>query len=226
MKNRRNREINVFSLSAVDLFCSALGAFIIITIIAMPSYMKKSEQESKKDVHKEHIEQIKEENIKLRKNLQIAKKELEKTNEKILELKEKQTANYLIIIASWDTQDDIDTYMIDPQKRMYAYHTKYYNGIKASLAEDARISGTEVWETSELLNGTYELYFVAFEKRIELPTKIKLRAYTKDGKKDLSDLIVDARCYSKTYFITVDSNKNISFNLKDKERILKPANPK
>ena len=40
MKNRRNREINVFSLSAVDLFCSALGAFIIITIIAMPSYMK------------------------------------------------------------------------------------------------------------------------------------------------------------------------------------------
>ena len=206
MKNRRNREINVFSLSAVDLFCSALGAFIIITIIAMPSYMKKSEQESKKDVHKEHIEQIK--------------------DEKILELKEKQTANYLIIIASWDTQDDIDTYMIDPQKRMYAYHTKYYNGIKASLAEDARISGTEVWETSELLNGTYELYFVAFEKRIELPTKIKLRAYTKDGKKDLSDLIVDARCYSKTYFITVDSNKNISFNLKDKERILKPANPK
>jgi len=36
----RMRNFGVFSLSAVDLFASAMGAFIIITIILMPDYQK------------------------------------------------------------------------------------------------------------------------------------------------------------------------------------------
>jgi hypothetical protein len=39
MRSRR-RNIEVYSLSAVDLFASAMGAFIIITIILMPDYQK------------------------------------------------------------------------------------------------------------------------------------------------------------------------------------------
>ena len=36
----RGRNFEVFSLSAIDLFASAMGAFIIITIILMPDYQK------------------------------------------------------------------------------------------------------------------------------------------------------------------------------------------
>ena len=39
MRSRR-RSFEVFSLSAVDLFASAMGAFLIITIIMMPDYQK------------------------------------------------------------------------------------------------------------------------------------------------------------------------------------------
>ena len=39
MKSRR-RNFEVYSLSAIDLFASAMGAFIIITIILMPDYQK------------------------------------------------------------------------------------------------------------------------------------------------------------------------------------------
>ena len=39
MRSRR-RAFEVYSLSAVDLFASAMGAFIIITIILMPDYQK------------------------------------------------------------------------------------------------------------------------------------------------------------------------------------------
>ncbi len=39
MRSRR-RNFEIFSLSAVDLFASAMGAFIIITIILMPDYQK------------------------------------------------------------------------------------------------------------------------------------------------------------------------------------------
>lgn len=37
---RRNRAVEVYSLSAIDLFASAMGAFIIISIILMPDYQK------------------------------------------------------------------------------------------------------------------------------------------------------------------------------------------
>ena len=41
----RNREINVFSMSALDLFASALGAFILISIVLMPYFLRLSDEE-------------------------------------------------------------------------------------------------------------------------------------------------------------------------------------
>lgn len=37
---RAPREINVFSISAIDLFCSAMGTFMILTFIVLPYYKK------------------------------------------------------------------------------------------------------------------------------------------------------------------------------------------
>ena len=40
MKRRPDREVNVFSLSAVDLFAAAMGAFALLAIILLPYYQK------------------------------------------------------------------------------------------------------------------------------------------------------------------------------------------
>ena len=34
----RSREVNVFSMSALDLFASAMGAFMFLAIIALPFF--------------------------------------------------------------------------------------------------------------------------------------------------------------------------------------------
>ena len=44
MKNR-SREINIFSMSALDLFASALGAFILMTIVLMPYFLRVDPEE-------------------------------------------------------------------------------------------------------------------------------------------------------------------------------------
>ncbi len=41
---KKNREFTVFSLSALDLFCSAMGVFMILCIIVFPYYMKEEPQ--------------------------------------------------------------------------------------------------------------------------------------------------------------------------------------
>ncbi|MCW8871836.1 MAG: hypothetical protein OQK01_04365, partial [Xanthomonadales bacterium] len=53
MRSRR-RSNEVYSLSAIDLFASAMGAFIIISIIMMPDYQK--EVRSQGDL--EYLEQL------------------------------------------------------------------------------------------------------------------------------------------------------------------------
>lgn len=50
----RLRNLGVFSLSAIDLFASAMGAFIIIAIILMPDYQKEVRLEG----HLEYIESL------------------------------------------------------------------------------------------------------------------------------------------------------------------------
>ena len=44
MKVRR-RELNVFSISALDLFASGMGAFVLLTLMAMPFFPNISTQE-------------------------------------------------------------------------------------------------------------------------------------------------------------------------------------
>ncbi len=48
----RLRNMGVFSLSAIDLFASAMGAFIIITIILMPDYQKEVRLEGHLAIHR------------------------------------------------------------------------------------------------------------------------------------------------------------------------------
>ena len=56
---RRNREINIFSMSALDLFASALGAFILITIVLFPFFPNTGDSpERVAEVRAEIAEQI------------------------------------------------------------------------------------------------------------------------------------------------------------------------
>lgn len=100
---RRNREINIFNMSALDLFASALGAFILLFAILMPYYLKTS-----KIVMQENNDlkgQIKE--------LEKKNAGLEKENDNY---KARLSQTFLAVVMKWPTADvDIDLYVKDPR---------------------------------------------------------------------------------------------------------------
>ena len=73
-RRKKNREINVFSASAIDLFASSMGVFIILVVVLFPYFGNKSKKEPTKQ-------------------LQAIKQELKKTKEIVkkskVEIKEK-----------------------------------------------------------------------------------------------------------------------------------------
>jgi hypothetical protein len=58
---RRNREINIFSMSALDLFASAMGAFILIAIVLFPYFPNTGASEVDVAELRGRIDQLREE---------------------------------------------------------------------------------------------------------------------------------------------------------------------
>ena len=72
----RNREVNVFSMSALDLFASALGAFILISIVLMPYFLRLN-PEDVADLRRE-LRQEQNTSAELRRRLDEAQNELQR----------------------------------------------------------------------------------------------------------------------------------------------------
>ena len=52
---RPRRELNIFSISALDLFASAMGAFILIAVILFPYYLKNHEVVAERDQARQEL---------------------------------------------------------------------------------------------------------------------------------------------------------------------------
>ncbi len=89
---KRNREINIFSMSALDLFASAMGAFLLIAVMALPYYLK---------TDKDLVVQVE----KLQKELHQIKALLQNVEKK---LKKAEQENKKIISSNNDLQKKLE----------------------------------------------------------------------------------------------------------------------
>lgn len=167
MRRRGNREINIFSMSALDLFASALGAFILIAIIALPYYLKVepvlkklkiaenniTQLEIKNQILKNNVKECNEnqkkcegklqeqqnKNIKLESKLKIAEKKNKGFEEKNKEYQKRLSKAFCVITLKWDTNkiQDIDLHITDYSGDEYWYGKQSYGG-SSFLAVDSK----------------------------------------------------------------------------------------
>ncbi len=82
----RNREINIFSMSALDLFASALGAFILIAIILLPFFPNLNANIDSEKLKREN-EKLKAENEQLEKRVEAMRRSSQSPNSENEKLK-------------------------------------------------------------------------------------------------------------------------------------------
>jgi len=175
---RKNREINIFSMSALDLFASAMGAFLLIAVIALPYYLhvdRKIVDQLKKDLKKSESQ---------RKELKKEKEELEKANKK---MQDELLKTFCVINMKWknSTKVDIDLHIVDPDGDEYYFSKMSYPGKSAFFAVDSVgvKRGAEVWMDKQLKPGKYKIYYVYYKGRGSV--QVKSSVYTKSFTKDL-----------------------------------------
>ena len=99
----RNREINIFSMSALDLFASAMGAFMFLAIIALPFFPNTGDSP-------ERVAEVKKELEGAKAELELEKQEKEELKKELAE--EKSTAKIsfppMDMVIALDTTASMD----------------------------------------------------------------------------------------------------------------------
>ncbi|MCK5720883.1 MAG: hypothetical protein KAH84_13180 [Thiomargarita sp.] len=167
-----NREINIFTLSALDLFAAALGAFILLTVIQFP-YTKKNEDivnakraaeaqlkqcqsdlnsaKNETEQYKADLNGARNEANKCKADFNGARNEANKykadlngARNEANKCKIRLKETFLAVVLKWDTQkQDVDLHVIDPAGHEF-YFSKHNRNRSHFASVDAEISVDQV----------------------------------------------------------------------------------
>ena len=99
----RSREVNVFSMSALDLFASALGAFILISIVLMPYFLHVDPEKVTK--LRQELQQERNTSAEIRRRLEEAQSELERCRQQEAACREDLAALEQEVVRLQDSLD-------------------------------------------------------------------------------------------------------------------------
>lgn len=201
---KRSREINIFSMSAIDLFACTMGAFVLLTLILLPYYLKVDRS------YRELAGQ-------LQLDLAALQEEADRTDASLLsctsdltdsvaenEAQQRQLQSslqqceaikrrdFLLITMSWDTSDDVDLHVVDPRGRRYFYSEKVHDGSRASLELDTVTGpGNEIWLLPDSEPGEYKIYFNLFtKKQSSKPIEVWGKVHSQQRAVDLPSIVL------------------------------------
>lgn len=179
---RRNREINIFNLSMLDVISGAMGAFLIIMVILLPYYKKdtidyqrelqqsrvaeeaarKSAQaaEAARRAAEEMARKAEEATSKAETSARAAQADAQENRQRADAAAQQLAKTFLLVHIQWDTKyQDVDLHVIDPSGTEYSYEHRAYSGRPGVLSVDSQFGpGNEVWSSPNASPGSYRVY--------------------------------------------------------------------
>jgi hypothetical protein len=172
---RRNRDINIFNLSMLDVICGAMGAFLIIMVILLPYYKKESidyqkelkQARSAEDAARQAAQSAQaaqraaEESLRAtEKSMRTAQAEAQQNRQRADAATQQLAKTFLLVHIQWDTKfQDVDLHVVDPSGAEFSYEHKTYPGKPGELSVDSQFGpGNEVWSNPSAAVGDYRVY--------------------------------------------------------------------
>ncbi len=225
---RRSKEINIFGMSALDLFASALGAFILIAVVLFPYFpnidsspeniaaLQELLQDTQQQLQtcRENLAQTQEELAQTQEELQASQGALQGVQEELQQCTEDLRKKFLLVLISWGSQDDVDLHVIDPQGNEFYYKKTRYPGTQAKLEEDnIHGPGNEIWLHPQATPGEYRIYYKLFSQRSS-NVLVRGAMLTPNGRESIPTLRL-TRTGQKPLvaIVTVNNNGNASLRV-------------
>lgn len=199
MQKRHNKEFNIFSMSILDLFASAMAAFLIIMVILLPYYLKAGDAEKL-------VVKLRAENAQLTQQLEQTQQHLEDVNQCKTQLaslqgelencREKLAHTFLAVVLKWATSNqDVDLHVVDTDGNEFFYskHNRSRSDFPSSNSElsvdTTKGPGIEIWENPHAKNGIYKIYANLYSRHGNTDNPlVKTNLYYRDGALPLPDV--------------------------------------
>jgi hypothetical protein len=175
---RPSRNIEIFSMSVLDMFASALGAFIMVTIILFPYYndhqildIKTREVKGVDDEIQSATDKLSDaEEVSRQQNTVIAQtgriqSESRQCRMNADDCKIMLAKKFLVVQIQWRERADVDLVVIDPDGNRFTYdHNNRtgadFPGTEAQLSVDMKFGpGIEVWQNPSARAGDYRVIY-------------------------------------------------------------------
>jgi uncharacterized protein YoxC len=210
---RLKREINIFSMSALDLFASAMGSFILLAVILFPYYLKNADIVETMSILRQQLEKTQQQlqtsqqqNTQLQQTLNKKKQDLNNCQQKL-----QQT--FLAVVMKWQTQQqDVDLHVIDTKNNEFYYkqhnrNRSHFPNVDAELSVDTiKGPGIEIWENPLAKQGIYKIYANLYARKgnTENPV-VQTTIYYRDGSKKLPNITLIKKA-NKKLIATIEVN--------------------
>jgi hypothetical protein len=183
-------------MSALDLFASAMGAFIVIAIVLFPFYLKFKDISEQVNLAEQRLGDCERKNGDLRNQIDEQGRRNAIIQAGLRGCLAKLKTTFLAIVMKWDERgDDVDMYIRDPHGNQFSYKRhnrtrRHFSGTSAKLSYDTRRGpGVEIWEHPIATQGTYVISYNFFADRgRKRPVKIRANLYTRDGVRKLREI--------------------------------------
>lgn len=211
MKKLR-REINLFTLSALDLFASTMGTFILLTVILFPYYLKNSEVVEQVSILRDRLSESQAELLENQQHLQQCRFEQTRINTQLNQCQEELRQTFLAIVLKWETlNQDIDLHVVDTVGNEFYFERHNRSRLDfASLAElsvdTTRGPGVEIWENPQARLGRYQVFANLYARHGNLVDPwVKSTVYFRGGSQKLPDVALSVQG-SKVLIAVIEVN--------------------
>lgn len=182
MMKPRNREINIFNLSMLDVISGAMGAFLIIMVILLPYYKKDTidyqrelqqsraaEESARKAAQAAaNAQRVAEETArKAEAASQAAQADAQQNRQRADAAVQQLAKTFLLVHIQWDTKfQDVDLHVVDPSGMEFSYEHRTHPGRSGALSVDSQFGpGNEVWSNQSASPGNYKVYANLYNNR-------------------------------------------------------------
>lgn len=235
---RRSRDINIFSISTLDLFASALGAFILITLVLFPYFPNTGDSpERVSEVREEMrsaLEAVETQNraaagqletaqgriADLQQQLAQCEASTDTTDDRITSMQQQlQTCRaalditFVVVVISWNSaDDDVDLHVVDPSRNEYYYAARTFAGSNAAFEEDSTVGpGNEIWQSLAANPGTYEVYVNMYNKASAGASSVRGFILHQNGREQLREVSLSSTGEKPLVAtFTVDNEGNVN----------------
>ena len=224
---RRKREVQIFSLSLLDVLSGALGAFLIILVVLFPYYdLEAIELRAEIEALQAELERVAERASRAEarvEELEEVEAQLAETREQLEEAETRASAaearlaniRFLIVSITWDTEaHDVDLHVTDPSGATFSWQSPTLPGRPGELTQDdVDGPGTEIWQLLQAQPGTYRVQAELFDRHGN-PASARLtgRVFHRDGVYDIAPRTIAAERDLQTLVtVTVSPEGDVSF---------------